>query len=140
VEFIRHGSSENIFEEIDDQEVTLGVLSQHHDFSFFEESLRYAHPFRKVIIMGMWITNQTNYTIDTMRGETHIETRRGTGTPGMLLCRLASLVTTRYVVFTDTHNIIASPMSILVDGRGFPVLPYVPASSWSCQQYSSCTS
>eukprot|EP00439_Symbiodinium_sp_Y106_P040471 s2369_g4.t5 len=140
VEFIRHGSSENIFEEIHDQEVTLGVLSQHHDFSFFEESLRYAHPFRKVIIMGKWITNQTNYTIDTMRGETQIETRRGTGTPAMLLCRLASLVRTRYVVFTDTHNIIASPMSILVDARGFPVLPYVPASSWSCQQYKSCTS
>ncbi|CAE7203871.1 SELP, partial [Symbiodinium natans] len=140
VEFIRHGSMQNLFQDIDDQEVTLGVMAQHRDFSFFEESLRFSHPFRQVLIMGKWITNESNYTIDSARGPTHVQTKRATGSAATLLCKIAAHVTTRYLVLTDTHNILSSPTSILVDGQGFPVLPYVPAASWSCQQFASCAS
>ncbi|CAE7321555.1 SELP [Symbiodinium sp. CCMP2456] len=139
-EYIRHGSTGNIFDNIDDSQVTLGVMALAAEFSAFLDSLRYSHPFRKVLIMGSEILNETSYSINTLQGTTQIEILAISGDPVELYCELASQVTTRYLVLTNTDNIVSSPTSILVNGAGHPVLPYVNADSWYCGQFPSCLS
>ncbi|CAE7887125.1 unnamed protein product, partial [Symbiodinium microadriaticum] len=63
-EYIRHGATGNIFENIDDSQ----VMALDSEFSAFLDSLRYSHPFRKVIIMGAQIFNETSYSISTPGG------------------------------------------------------------------------
>eukprot|EP00439_Symbiodinium_sp_Y106_P055192 s237_g7.t1 len=139
-EYIRHGSTGNIFDNINDSQVTLGVMALAPEFSAFLDSLRYSHPFRKVLIMGADILDETSYSINTLQGTTQIEILTISGDPVELYCELASRVTTRYLVLTNTDNIVSSPTSILVNVAGHPVLPYVNADSWYCGQFPSCLS
>lgn len=141
-EYIRHASASNIFENIDETQVTLGVLGT-ANLSNFMTSLRSSHPFRKVIIAkdttGVTGISGTE-TLSSVQGDVAVSSFTLSSHWVTAQCEIAQRVTTEFVMFTDALNILASPVYLLVDKQGRPLLPYIPADGLYCTTLASCLS
>lgn len=138
IEYIRHGSAANVFNNVDEFNITLGVLNN-SDMSALVASFYASHPFRKILVIGDDQGLEGSIEISTTRGPTVVEGFRKTEPWESAFCELAQRVTTKYVTFADSHAVLAAPIYVLVDAAGKPVLPYIPAESFYCTSTTTCT-
>ena len=69
MEYVRHGSRANLFQNVNESEITLGVVANSQlDASVFLNSTGTIHPFRKILVMGSAIEN-SSYVVSTPRGQ-----------------------------------------------------------------------
>lgn len=91
-EFIRHGSAANIFRNVNESQITLGIFN-HSDTSRVLQSLSGSHPFRRVVLVGEG--PQQELTVDTPRGPTEVEPLTLQGHWVTAGCEVAEAVNTR---------------------------------------------
>ena len=66
-EFVRHGSRSNVFENVNESEITLGVIANSLvDPAVFLNTTGTSHPFRRILVMGA--VESRTFQIATPRG------------------------------------------------------------------------
>ncbi|OLQ02897.1 hypothetical protein AK812_SmicGene14200 [Symbiodinium microadriaticum] len=138
--YIRHGSGKNLFENLDDDDVTLGVAYFDHQ-GHFMETVPTHHPFKK--ILGITYFNQPNSTQTIVAPDGNVTMMMQTAMYGPYyhLCEIAKLVDTEWFALTDNYHIVKAPVSVLMDESGEmkkPVLPYVLKDSKYCGERPNC--
>ncbi|CAL1136115.1 unnamed protein product [Cladocopium goreaui] len=137
--FIRQGSSRNSFFNLE-AEISLGVAAFEADlYHKFNETLTSRHPFRKVLVLSYGPPAiQLSESMATPRGPTEVRFNHAKTSRHLALCEIASQVTTKFFIFSDIYHLISGPASVLVDGEGRPVLPYLDANSPDCASTFGC--
>ncbi|CAE7212679.1 unnamed protein product [Symbiodinium natans] len=135
--YIRHGSSKNIFENLDDDEVTLGVAWYDYQ-GHFMETVPTHHPFKKILGIAYFDQMTTEETIVAPGGNVTLKKQKATQQPYMHLCEIAGLVDTDWFALTDNYHIVKAPVSVLMDDDDKPVLPYVLKDSKYCGERPNC--
>ncbi|CAE7351799.1 unnamed protein product, partial [Symbiodinium pilosum] len=135
--YIRHGSSKNLFENLEDDEVTLGV-------AFFDmrghlkETVPTTHPFKK--ILGLAYFDQATMTEEIVApgGNVTMKMMKAMYEPMYHLCETAKNVETKWFALTDNYHIVKAPVSVLMEDDDVPVLPYVLKNSKYCAERPNC--
>ncbi|CAE7037267.1 unnamed protein product [Symbiodinium natans] len=135
--YIRHGSKKNIFENLDDDEVTLGVAWYDYQ-GHFMETVPTHHPFKKILGIAYFDQEMTMEEIVAPGGNVTLKKQKATMQPYMHLCEIAGLVDTDWFALTDNYHIVKAPVSVLMDDDDKPVLPYVLKDSKYCGERPNC--
>ncbi|CAE7378917.1 unnamed protein product, partial [Symbiodinium necroappetens] len=135
--YIRHGSSKNLFENLDDDEVTLGVAYFDHQ-GHFMETVPTHHPFKKILGITYFDQPNSTMTISAPGGDVTMMMQPAMYEPYYHLCEIAKLVDTEWFALTDNYHIVKAPVSVLMDDDDKPVLPYVLKDSKYCGERPNC--
>ena len=135
--YIRHGSSKNLFENLEDEHVTLGVAMFDHQ-GHFKDTVPTHHPFKKILTLTYFPQPNMTETVQTPVGNVTMTTQAATAEPFYHLCETAKLVDTKWFALTDNYHIIKAPVSVLMDADDKPVLPYVLRNSKYCGERPNC--
>eukprot|EP00439_Symbiodinium_sp_Y106_P001738 s7500_g1.t1 len=135
--YIRHGSSKNLFENLDDDEVTLGVAYFDHQ-GHFMETVPTHHPFKKILGVTYFDEPNSTQTISAPGGDVTMKMQPAMYEPYFHLCEIAELVDTTWFALTDNYHIVKAPVSVLMDDDDKPVLPYVLKDSKYCGERPNC--
>ena len=135
--YIRHGSSKNLFENLPDDSVTLGVAFFDHQ-GHLQETIPTNHPFKK--ILGIAYFDQATMTEEIVApgGNVTLTMQQAMYEPYYHLCEIASLVDTTWFALTDNYHIVKAPVSVLMETMDKPVLPYVLKGSKYCGERPNC--
>ena len=135
--YIRHGSSKNLFANLDDEHVTLGVAVFDHQ-GHLKDTIPTHHPFKKILALTYYPHPQMVDMYEAPAGNVTMTTQAATGDPFYHLCETARLVDTKWFALTDNYHIIKAPVSVLMDMGDKPVLPYVLRNSKYCGERPNC--
>jgi len=135
--YIRHGSSKNLFANLDDEHVTLGVAVFDHQ-GHLKDTIPTHHPFKKILALTYYPHPQQMDMYEAPAGNVTMTTQAATGDPFYHLCETARLVDTKWFALTDNYHIIKAPVSVLMDMGDKPVLPYVLRNSKYCGERPNC--
>ncbi|CAE7245212.1 unnamed protein product [Symbiodinium natans] len=135
--YIRHGSSKNLFETVEDDEVTLGVAMFDYQ-GILKATVPTHHPFKKILALTYYPQPDMTETIEGSNGNVTMETATATRNAYYHLCETASLVKTKWFALTDNYHIIKAPVSVLMETEDKPVLPYVLRNSKYCGERPNC--
>jgi len=138
--YIRHGSEKNLFYNLPDDNITLGVAGftgqNHHLMS----TIPTTHPFKKITFFAFYDVEETVENISAPGGDVMVETKMADDEPYKHLCVVARNVDTKWFALTDNFHIVNAPVSVLMsrDDPDTPVLPYVRAESRYCGERPNC--
>ncbi|CAE7351814.1 unnamed protein product, partial [Symbiodinium pilosum] len=135
--YIRHGSSKNLFMNLPDDNVTLGVAyfdMQGH----MKETIPTNHPFKKILGLAYFDTPMTEEMIPAPMGNVTLKMQKAMYEPMYHLCEVAKTVDTMWFALSDNYHIVKAPVSVLMETMDKPVLPYVLKGSKYCGERPNC--
>ena len=106
--YTRHGSSKNLCENLENDEVTLGVLH-------LKGTVQTTHPFRQVLDLAYFY--QATMTEETVAPSCNVtmKTMKASYEPMYHLCDAAKNVETKWFVMTDDYHIVKVSANVLME-------------------------
>ena len=118
--YIRHGSSKNLFENLEDDEVTWGVAF--YDMrGHLKEAVPTTHPFNKIWDLAYFDQATMTEEIVAPDGHVTLKTMKAMRGPTYHLCETAKSVETKRFALTGDYHIVKAPESVLMVDDDVPV-------------------
>ena len=126
--YIRHSSSKSLFENLEDDEVTLGVacsdMREHQ-----KETLPMTHSFRKILDLAYFDQATMTEEIAAPGCNVTMKTMKALYELIYHLCETAKNVEIKWFALTDNYHIVKPSVSVLMEDDDLPVLPCVLRNS-----------
>ena len=119
--YIRHSSSKSLFENLEDDEVTLGVAfsdMRGHQ----KETVLMTHSFKKILDLAYFDQATMTEEIVAPGCNATMKTMKALYEPIYHLCETAQNLEIKWFALTDKYHIVKAPVSFLMEYDDLPLL------------------